>query len=511
MPFPAPSAASGPRRQPLRIALAASECAPFAKTGGLADVSAALARALWQRGHDVRLFLPAYRRITQQGRETTEGVGAFEMRFPNRTVHVGTLRTALPDSDDGERGPLMVDLVDAPAMFDRDDLYGSDDDEPLRWATFSRAILECCQRTGWAPDVLHLNDWHTGLVPLLLRDGYHWDRLFEGTRTLLSIHNLGYQGAFPASSIDEMGLDGMRDRFHQGRLADGHVNFLETGLLYADWLSTVSETYAREIQTEDQGFGLDGLLRQRDDHLIGIVNGVDYSIWSPDVDPHIPAHFDPDDMAGKATCRAALLDEFNLAPDPSGPVLGIVSRMTGQKGFELLHEVLTPFLRANDVRLVALGSGEARLERYFQWLRDTFPDKVGIYLGYQDPLSHRIEAGSDMFLMPSRYEPCGLNQLYSLRYGTVPLVRSTGGLADTVERYDPTAGTGTGFAFHAFTAEALHDTLRHALQVWSDRDAWRAMQRRGMLVDMSWDRQVRAYENLYAAVMTELGPARAAE
>jgi starch synthase len=295
-----------------------------------------------------------------------------------------------------------------------------------------------------------------------------------------------------------------REHFHQERLANGGVNFLETGILHAHWLSTVSETYAREIQTAEHGHGLEGLLAQRADHLAGIVNGVDYDVWSPEVDPHIAAPFDADDLSGKRACRDALLEEMGVAPDPAGPVLGIVSRMTGQKGFELLPEILPVLLQGEDVRLVVLGSGEASHERYFQWLREALPGKVGVRIGYDDALAHRIEAGSDVFLMPSRYEPCGLNQMYSLRYGTVPLVRATGGLADTVERFDPGAGSGTGFVFYDFTSDALHDTLRHALEVWRDQGAWRAMQVRGMRMDFSWDVQVRRYEDLYAALMAEM-------
>lgn len=487
----------------LRIAIVSAECAPFAKTGGLADVAAALARTLWRRGHDVRLFVPYYSSIDKGGLETVDGQPPFRIEFPGTSVLVETRRAPLPDSENDAGEPLLVDFVNAPDMFGRDDFYTDDDDEPVRWATFSRAVLETCQQLSWAPDVLHVNDWHTGLLPLYLRSTYAWDELFAGTRTLLSIHNLGYQGLFKADAIDAVGLGDVRGSFHQERLEKGHVNLLETGIIHAHWLSTVSTTYAREIQTAEHGMGLEDLLKGRHDHLVGIVNGVDYGEWSPDVDPHIPAKFGPDNLEGKAECRAALLEEMNLAPDPTGPVIGIVSRMTSQKGFELLPDILPVFLQSEDVRLVVLGSGDPASERYFQWLRDALPSKVGVYFGYKNELSHRIEAGSDLFLMPSRYEPCGLNQMYSLRYGTVPLVRATGGLADTVERWDPEARSGTGFRFYEFSAEALHDTLKHALEVWRDRDAWSTMQQAGMRRDFSWDVQVRRYEDLYAAVLAE--------
>lgn len=488
---------------PLRIALAAAECAPFAKTGGLADVTAALGRALWRRGHDVRVFLPFYRSIAESGFETEPHGESFVMEIGGRQISARLRRAALPNSEGADGSPLLVDLVDAPELFDREELYTDDEDESVRWAGFCRAIIEACQRSGWGPDIVHANDWHTGLLPMLLRRALSWDRLFAGTRTLFSIHNLGYQGVFGAEAIDGMGLGELEEQFHQDRLSAGSINLLETGLIHSHWLSTVSKTYAREIQTAEHGMGLEGALSARDDHLVGIVNGVDYDEWCPTIDSHIPAHFGPGDLSGKRVCRDRLLDELNLAPDPTGPVFGIVSRMTGQKGFDLLPDILPVFLQSEDVRLVVLGSGDAESERYFQWLRDSLPHKVGVYIGYKNDLAHRIEAGADIFLMPSRYEPCGLNQMYSLRYGTVPLVRATGGLADTVERWDPERREGTGFCFYEYSSDALHDTMRHALEVWRDRDAWSILQDSGMARDFSWGVQVQAYEDLYAAILAE--------
>ncbi len=466
-------------------------------------MSAALGRALWRRGHDVRLFLPYYQKVDASGLETQAAGDAFHLDFPNRRVSLEILKAPLPNSENAAGEPLMVEFVNAPDLFDREDFYTDDEDEPVRWTAFCRAILETCQRTHWSPDILHANDWHTGLLPLLLREGYNWDDLFHGTRSLFSIHNLGYQGVFPAESLDAMGLGKIRGSFHQERLKEGVLNLLETGIIHSHWLSTVSRTYAQEIQTEEHGMGLEDLLKSRSDHLVGIVNGVDYGEWSPDVDPHIPAAFGPDDLLGKRICRDELLEEMGLAPNPTGPVIGIVSRMTSQKGFELLPDILPVFLQSEDVRLVVLGSGDKASERYFQWLRDALPNKVGVYFGYKNELSHRIEAGSDIFMMPSRYEPCGLNQMYSLRYGTVPLVRATGGLADTVERWNPETRTGTGFRFYEFSSQALHDTMKHALEVWKDKEAWAAMQKAGMERDFSWDAQVRAYEDLYSAVLAE--------
>jgi len=351
---------------------------------------------------------------------------------------------------------------------------------------------------GWGPDVFHCNDWHTGLLPLYLKAGYAWDELFRDTKTLLTIHNIGYQGAFPAERLAELDLDEHRDLLYREDLDAGVLNMLKTGLLYADALSTVSETYAREIQTEEYGMGLEGILQARADHLFGIVNGVDYDVWSPEADELIPHRFSPDDPTGKAKNKRELLERFSLAPADDGvPLLGIVSRLTGQKGFELLPDVLPVFLQRQDLRLVVLGSGEEKYESYFQWLRDTFPEKVAVYRGYDDALAHAIEAGSDLFLMPSRYEPCGLNQMYSLRYGTIPVVRKTGGLADTVRPFDPATGEGTGFLFDEFTSEGLFRALGEALHVFRDRKAWKRLVANAMREDFSWERQAGLYVDLY--------------
>jgi len=489
----------------LKIALVSSEVAPYAKTGGLADVVGALARALHRGGHDVRVFLPLYGSLREGKEKLTPvaGLQALTLEYPELTVTLSVKKTTLPDSERADGASLDIEFLDCPELYHRAEYYTSDDDEPLRWASLCRGAIEACQHTGWAPDVIHCNDWHTGLLPLYLRTWYGWDELFENTRTLLSIHNIGYQGQFPAEAIGALGLSDAKEMFHQEHLADGYIGFLETGLVYATYLSTVSETYAREIQDEEHGMGLDELLRAREDHLIGIVNGVDIGEWSPETDKLIPHAFDATDLSGKELCKKELLAEFDLAPGADVPVIGIVSRMTGQKGFELLPDILPVLLQRSDLRLVVLGSGEERHERYFQWLRDTFPDKVAVYSGYNNDLAHRIEAGSDLFLMPSRYEPCGLNQMYSLRYGTVPIVRSTGGLADTVERWDPEAQEGTGFVFYEFTPEALFETLVHALDVWRDRAAWRKLMQNGMAQDFSWERQSAHYIDLYNKMLDE--------
>jgi starch synthase len=493
---------------PSRIALVSSELAPFAKTGGLADVAAGLSRYLRGAGHDVRIFLPLYRRVREGGwpLEPSPLVQGVELAFGSRTVSFSVFTTPLPTSDGTvTKTAPQVHLVDCPALYDRPGLYTQDEDEPLRFALLTLAAIESCQRMQWAPDVFHVNDWHTGLLPLYLKTAYAWDRLFAATRTLLTIHNIGYQGVFGTGVLEELRLMDQRQHLDQEDLRQGRVNFLKTGLLHADALTTVSRRYAEEIQTPEFGMGLEGILQRRRDVLHGIVNGMDYGDWNPATDTLISHPYGPDDLSGKLRNKQALLEGFDLAFDERAPVLGIVSRLTHQKGFELLPDVLPVLLRAEDVRVVVLGSGEASHEQYFQWLRDTWPEKVGIFRGYDDALAHRIEAGADMFLMPSRYEPCGLNQMYSLKYGTVPVVRRTGGLADTVEPFDPATGEGTGFLFEAFAPEALYATLREALGVWRQPDTWARLVQNGMAQDFSWERQGPHYEALYESLTASTG------
>jgi len=491
-----------------RIALVSSEVAPFAKTGGLADVAAGLSRYLQGAGHDVRLFMPLYRRIREGGWPLAPSETVADVAIPfgtqTYTFSVSTTPLPAPDGSVSEDGPYVY-LIDCPALYDREDLYTQDEDEALRFALLSVATIETCQRMQWAPDVFHVNDWHTGLLPLYLKTAYAWDRLFEKTRTLMTIHNIGYQGVFGVGVLEALRLMDQRRHLDQDDLRQGQINFLKTGLLHADALTTVSRRYAEEIQTPEYGMGLEDVLRRRRDVLHGIVNGIDYGDWNPETDSLIPHRYTADDLAGKLQDKQALLDGFGLTCDERVPVLGIVSRLTPQKGFELLPDVLPVLLQRQDLRVVALGSGDASHEQYFQWLRDTWPEKVGIYRGYDNELAHRIEAGADMFLMPSRYEPCGLNQMYSLKYGTVPVVRRTGGLADTVEPFDPATGEGTGFLFEAFDADALHATLQEALSVWHQPEAWARLVQNGMAQDFSWERQGPHYETLYESLIPSTG------
>ena len=475
----------------LKICVASAEVAPFAKTGGLADVAAGLTRFLSSAGHDARLFVPLYGRVRRGNWDLRPALdGNLCVRSGGRDWIFSIYSAALPQSSE------QVYFLDCGELFDRDAIYTAEDDA-LRFGLYTRACLEVCQRSRWAPDVFHCNDWHTGLLPLYLKTLYRWDRLFEHSRTLLTVHNIGYQGNFADGVLAALGLEGEKGNLHDSDIGTGRVGFLKTGLLHSDLLTTVSETYAAEIQGGELGMGLEGLLRRRSDALFGIVNGVDYGEWDPSGDELIAATYSARDLSGKARCKQALMHQVNLPWDPDVPVFGVISRLTAQKGFELFPDILPVLLQEHDLRLVVLGSGEERYESYFQWLRDTYSEKVSIYRGYNNELAHRIEAGSDVFCMPSRYEPCGLNQMYSLRYGTVPLVRRTGGLADTVADWDPGSRRGTGFVFDEFRSEALLACMRRALATWTDQGAWTELVRNGMAQDWSWDVQGPRYVDLY--------------
>lgn len=454
---------------------------------------AGLSRALGKRGHDVRVFLPFYQRVAQLDFPFywVEFLRDFDLALGNRTFRVSVLTTKLPQSD------VDVYFVHCPALYHHESIYTTSSEEHFRFALLTRAVLESCQRMGWGPDILHLHDWHTALAPLMLKTWFSWDRLFAPTRTVLTLHNLAYQGIFSAGILEDLGFQSVSGMFFQEDLTFGRVSFLKTGLLYADLLSTVSRTYAREILTPEYSFGLDSLLRARQNQLVGIVNGVDYGDWDPSKDPHIPHHYSRSDLRGKVEMKRALLEKVGLPYRKDVPVVGLVSRLTSQKGIDLLIDTLPEFLFHRDIRFVALGSGEERYESFLSWLQVTFPGKAWYFRGYNEPLAHWIEAGSDIFVMPSRFEPCGLNQMYSLRYGTPPVVRRTGGLADTVEPWNPVTKEGTGFLFDHFTPEGLRWGLDVALRTYQDRKSWARLVKNGMAVDFSWDRQVLNYEALY--------------
>lgn len=474
----------------MRILFLSSEVSPYAKTGGLGDVSAALPRTLARRGHDVRVYLPFYDRIEGHRLELERAHADLDLHLGSHRYHAAVFRAQRPND-------AALHLVGCPTLYHRGAIYTNDADEHLRFLVLCRAALESCQRTGFSPDIIHCNDWQTGLVPLTLMARYRWDRLFADTRTLLTIHNIGYQGGFGSHIVPDTGLADSVHLFHQDQLHAGRLSFLLHGILYADGVSTVSPTYAKEIQTEALGVGLDGLLRARSSTVVGILNGVDYEEWSPERDALIPHRYDARDLSGKARNKAVLQQKLGLPMSPRTPLIGIVSRLVGQKGFAVLDEVMPALLRKHGFQLVVLGNGERRFEAMFSRFCRSFPRQVAFYEGFSNPLAHLIEAGADMFLMPSVYEPCGLNQLYSLRYGTVPIVHHTGGLADSVRPYLPGVRLGTGVVFEHHDAAGVYWAVEAALAGYRNPPEWHRVMQAGMAEDFSWDKQVQIYEELY--------------
>jgi starch synthase len=483
---------------PLRICLIAAEIAPFSKTGGLADVCGALTKYLQAEGHDVRVFTPLYALIDRSKLEHDAVEG-----LQNLTLEVGLHRYLYSVRIARVPGTRAhVYFIDCPALYGRDSIYSTDPDEHLRFIALTRAAIECCQRMSFSPHVLHAHDWHAAFAPLYLKVVYQQDALFRNTRSVLTIHNIGYQGVVPASRVADVGVGAHIDRLHQDDLRLGHINALKHGILYADAITTVSPTYAREITTPEYGMGLDGVLRARGAALSGILNGADYEEWDPRADRYLPEHYDVAHLQTKVALKKQFLKRCKLTVGRAAPLVGFVSRMASQKGFDLVFDVLPRALEAHRFALVGLGSGEARYEDYFTSLQQRFPGRVLFHRGYSDELAHWIEAASDLFLMPSLYEPCGLNQIYSLRYGTVPLVRRTGGLADTVQPYERTTRRGTGIVFDEFSAAAFSTALEEALALYRQRDHWHALVANGMRQDFSWPQQTRLFVQLFEQLST---------
>ena len=479
----------------MNILFLSSEVAPFAKTGGLGDVAAALPKALHERGHDVRVFMPLYARIEQSKYRfrSIDSLRGLRVVVGARAFEVSIFAAQLPGST------MEVFFVHCPQLYRRPGIYTHDADEHLRFLVLNYAALEAAQRMRFAPDILHCNDWQTALAPLILKVRFSWDgAIFGRTRSVLTIHNLNYQGTFPASVLNDTGLGQAAHLLHQDQLREGKINSLLHGILYANAITTVSPTYAREIRTSEYGVGLEGFLKAREGAVFGILNGVDYSVWSPEADARIPFRYDVNHLELKEKNKQALLSRALLPALPGVPLIGIVSRLSGQKGFDLLPDALALALREGKIQLIVQGSGERRFERLFHGLRARFAHQVRFQTKFDDTLAHQIQAASDFFLMPSRYEPCGLTQLYALKYGTVPIVRKTGGLSDTVQLWDPRAGTGTGIVFNDYNAQAVHWAIEAAFNIYRDRPAYRQLQRNGMAQNFSWGLQVQKYEALYA-------------
>jgi len=481
----------------IRICAIASEAAPFAKTGGLADVTAALTKYLHAQGHDVRLFMPLYAAVDRDRFALTP-----VPRLTDLTLTIGSQHypysvhtAALPGSQ------ALVYLIDCPQLYARESIYSRAPDEHLRFLGLTRIAIECCQYLAWSPQILHCHDWHAGFGPLLLRTLYGWDRLFATTRAVLTIHNIGYQGEFPAAAVADLGLGDNAYLLHQDDLRAGHINALKHGCMYADAITTVSPTYAAEIRTPEYGMGLQEVLRTRASALVGILNGVDYEDWDPRHDRHLNAQYDAARLPVKAGLKQQFLTRLGLTAGPGTALVGSVSRLATQKGIELVVAALPQLLAARDLVFVALGAGESRYEAALRELAAAWPGRVAFHQGYSEELAHWIEAASDMFLMPSQYEPCGLNQMYSLRYGTVPIVRRTGGLADSVQRYDPATGSGTGVMFDPFTVPALVAAVDSALDLYADARHWSRIMRNGMAQDFSWERQGAHYVALFERML----------
>jgi starch synthase len=486
----------------MRILFVASEGLPFSKTGGLADVVEALPKALVAQGHEVAVVLPRY-----------PGTKATAVVMPSLTIPMGGARLRFPAIADGTLlNGVRYFFVDDPAYFDRESLYGNArgdyPDNPERYAEFCRAAIEVSKHI-WPADVFHCHDWQTALVPVLLRSSYSDDSLVKDIPVVFTVHNMGYHGQYPRDVIDRVGLP--QSLFHPAGIEFyGTVNLLKGGLVYSDYLTTVSKKYAQEIQTPEFGHGLEGVARSRAGRLLGILNGVDYTAWNPEKDKLIAATYSAKDLSGKQVCKNDLLQEFALPHKHlERPVLGIVSRFADQKGFDLIAEKAHELMR-EDLVLVVLGTGERKYEELFRALAAVYPGRVGLRIEYNNELAHKVEAGTDMFLMPSRYEPSGLNQMYSLKYGTVPIVRATGGLDDSIQPFDVEHGTGTGFKFQEYSGEALLYAVRQALHHYMDERIWKRIQLNGMAKDFSWKGPALEYSKLYQAARVARGFAPAA-
>jgi starch synthase len=509
----------------LKILIATPEVVPFAKTGGLADVTGSLPKALSNLGHQVKVILPKYKMVD----ETLFSLKGVDINFPE--IPLGEkkekikLKSYKLSASAGMGGPVHSEVeylfIINDKYYERDELYKdkatgfdyADNDE--RFILFARGTLEVLKALNWQPDVIHANDWQSALLPAYLKTHYAGDPFFAGTATVFTIHNLAYQGNFPKDTFPKIGV--AKDLFYPTSPFEfwGNVNFLKVGISYADVLNTVSERYAVEIQSSSEfGYGLEGVLRTRNADLYGIVNGVDYEEWSPEKDKFIPHRYSMEDLSGKEKNKRVLLEKCNL-PKTSGrklgrnkndvPLIGIISRLADQKGFDILAEISDQLLSL-DLRMVLLGTGDEKYHKLFKQMAKKYPEKISVNLRFDDPLAHLIEAGSDMFLMPSRYEPCGLNQLYSLKYGTLPIVRETGGLADTIQDFNPDKDGGTGFVFKDYDSDELLEVVKKALRVYQDEEIWTKLMRNGMQKDFSWQASAKKYEALYQKALQKQSP-----
>lgn len=489
--------------KPLNILFISSEVDPFAKTGGLADVSSALPQAIKELGHEIRIMMPRYRFISERKFKLHDIIRLKEIPVPiGKNFEIGNVKSSFISN---LKEKVQVYFLDNANYFGRDGIYQSpvgkkdykDNDE--RYIFFCRGVLETLKRLGWQPDIIHCNDWQTGIVPAYIKTLYSSDEFFKSIKTVFTIHNMAYQGAFTQDAFEKSGLP--KSVFHpEGAEAYGKFNFLKTGLYYSDAITTVSERYAEEICTSDEyGAGLNGLLTKRKKDLKGILNGIDYQIWNPVADEYIYRKFDIKSIDAKLDNKKALLHRFNIPYKEGVPLIGGISRLVEQKGFDLVLEILDDMMKLN-VHFILLGSGEKAVEKKFETMQKKYPHQMGVFFGFDNELAHLIEAGADLFLMPSRYEPCGLNQMYSMRYATIPVVRATGGLDDTVEDYAG-GGKGTGFKFEKYDAKEMLKAIQRALKVYQQPEEWKKLMRNGMQKDFSWEHSAKKYVNLYKELL----------
>jgi starch synthase len=481
---------SGDPQTPLKVLLLSAEVVPFAKTGGLADVAGSLPKAIQALGHDVRVAMPRYGRIRPDQFNLKRMLDTYPVPMDNHTEPSELMQTALD-------GDVPVYMVESARYFDRDGIYMYPDDAE-RFIFFCRSALEAVKRLDWRPDIIHCHDWHTALVPNWLKTIYGDDQFFAHTASVYTIHNLAYQGVFGYRVLEIAGIDEYGFIVHPDIIdLNEVVDFMGRGIYFADVINAVSETYAREILTPEFGEKLDPLLRDRHDRLFGVLNGIDLDDFNPATDSYLETNYSLETLDQRQENKQRLQREAGLRQDPSAPLVGIIARLTDQKGFDLITPIVEALLQHLGAQFVLLGTGEQRYHDFFARLSDRFPAQAGVFLTFNASLARRIYAGSDLFLMPSRFEPCGLGQMIAMRYGSVPVVRAVGGLADTVRDFDPATGEGTGFVFEAYKPMALYAALVRALETYRHRDIWREIQVRCMQQDFSWETSARKYVELY--------------
>lgn len=484
----------------IKVLLVSSEVAPFSKTGGLADVSGSLPIALKHLGCDIKVATPLYKVVRESGCILEKVLKGLKVKVGKRVVK-GDISVAVLN------GEVDTYVIEQDQYYNRDYLYGTPagdySDNAARFIFLSLMVIKLCEEIGFQPDVIHCNDWQTGLVPAYLRTAYRDNPFYAHTAVLFTIHNLAYQGNFPK---EKLALTRLPPEVFTPKGIEfwGKLSFLKAGIVYSEVINTVSQAYSREIQTPEYGCGMEGILAYRKNDLFGIINGVDYEVWNPETDTFIVVNYNKDELSGKSKCKADLISQLGLPKSLKNlPLLGMISRLAVQKGFDLVAEIMEDLMSLN-VGFILLGTGEQKYHDLFEAIARKYPKKAGIRLCYDNALAHKIEAGCDMFLMPSKYEPCGLNQIYSLKYGTIPVVRATGGLDDTIKDYNPHTKEGNGFTFDNYTAHEFLDTIKEALEVYENKDAWLRLVKKGMALDFSWENSARQYIELYQRARSKL-------